>query len=121
MKLVKSEVYDVDAMAELLIHDGVPSDVKRLLRAYKKMKVNGNEVQVVYEYGKGLDSGRIYTQRGLGLQTFPSDVRAALAQKYYWDVDMVNSQPVILLAKCKEYGWLCPALEEYVQNRSHKL
>ena len=85
------------------------------------MKVNGNEVQVIYEYGKGLDCGRIYPQRMKGLQAFPSDVRAALASKYYWDVDMVNSQPVILLAKCKEFNWPHKYLEEYVLKRSIKL
>ena len=121
MKIVKTELYDVNAMAGLLNHDGVSSDVKRLLRSYKKMSENGNEVQVIYEHGKGLDCGRIYPQRMKGLQAFPSNIRSALAQKYYWDVDMVNSQPVILLAKCKEYGWSCTQLEDYVMNRASKL
>lgn len=124
LKVVKTEMYDVDAMESLLSHDGVNQDSKKLLKAYKRLRVNGNTVQVVYEYGKKVKSariGRLYPQRGLGLQNFPSDVRACLAQKYYWDVDMVNSQPVLLCQMAEKNGWRCDRLKEYVEKRSDKL
>lgn len=124
LKVVKTELYDVDAMESLLTHDGISQDVKKTLKAYKRIRADGNMVQVVYEYGKKVKSariGRLYPQRGLGLQNFPSDVRACLAQKYYWDIDMVNSQPVLLSQMAEKNGWKCDKLKDYVANRSDKL
>ena len=124
MKIVKMERYDVNAMEGLASHDGISVDVKKMLKAYRRMRTDGNMVQVVYEYGKklkALEMGRLYPQKGLGLQSFPSDVRAALASKYSHDIDAVNSQPVILVQLCKKNGWVCKELTEYVEKRSTKL
>lgn len=124
IKTVKTECFDVNMMDELASHDGISLDVKKLLKAYKKKRENGNEIQVVYEYGKTMKSiqkGRLYPQKGLGLQNFPSDVRSALASKYYNDIDMVNSQPVILHQLCEKNGWKCDKLKDYVENRSSHL
>lgn len=123
-RIVKTEMFDADMMFALSDHDGVPTDIKKILKAYRKRATDGNKVQVVYEFGsnwKGIQKGRIGPQKGLGLQTFRSDIRAALAAKYYWDVDIANAQPNILVALCKERGWKCDLLEEYTLNRSSKL
>lgn len=124
VKFVKQEYYDVDAMEELLKHTGVSKCNKMVLRAYKRKRVNGNCVQVVYEYGKTmkkLQKGRVHPQRSLGLQSFPSDIRGALAQKRYWNADFANSQPVILMQLCEKNGWKCDRLKEYVMNRASML
>lgn len=121
LKVVKREIFSIDALENLCTHDGVSVDVKKLLKAYKKNRTDGNHVMVVYEYGKELKAikkGRLYPQKGLGLQNFPSDVRGALAQNYYWDIDMVNSQPVILIQLAERNGWKCDELRDYVLNRS---
>jgi len=123
-KVVKREIYDVNAMIDLLNSDKIPQVVKKQLRDYKRNRTNGNYVTVIYEYGKSMrmiQKGRLYPQRGIGLQNFPSDVRAALAQPYYWDVDMVNSQPVILLHMAERNGWKCDHLRDYVLHRSQWL
>ena len=120
LKTVKRERFDVDAMANLLNSDKIPKTVKNQLRAYKRQRVDGNTVQVVYEYGKafkGFPFGRIYPQKGVGLQAFPSDIRACLAQLYYWDIDFVNAQPTILLHMCRVHGWAHTMLEDYVTHR----
>lgn len=124
LKVVKTEMFDVNAMEALLTHDGVSQDVKKLLKSYKRQRVNGNNVQVVYEFGKKVKSariGRLYPQKGLGLQNFPSDVRACLVKGYYWDIDMVNSQPALLCEMAQKNGWVCERLKEYVNKRSDKL
>jgi hypothetical protein len=122
-KAVKREQFDLNALNALVCHEGVGIDEKKMLRSYKKNRVNGNTVQVVYEYGKTLKStiGRLYPQRGIGLQNFPKSIRAALAAPYYHDIDMVNSQPVILVQMCAKNGWTCDYLSEYVLNRSKNL
>lgn len=120
-KIVKTELFDINMMENLASHDGISVDVKTLLKAYKKKREDGSKVQVIYEYGKNfkkLKLGRLYPQKGLGLQNFPSDVRSALAQKYYHDIDMVNSQPTILSQLCEKNGWACDHLKDYVDNRA---
>ena len=122
--VVKIELFDVDAMERLLTHDGISKDVKKRLQVYKRRRMDGNKVQIIYEYGKKVTHaklGRLYPQKGIGLQNFPSDIRACLAKKYYWDIDMVNSQPNILFQIAQKSGWRCLKLKEYVTNRSEKL
>ena len=124
LRIVKTEKFDINALASLLNHDGIDRETKNVLKAYKRMRQNGNVVQVVYEFGKELKQlqiGRMYPQKGIGLQNFPSDVRSALASTYGWDIDMVNSQPVILMQLCEQSGWTCTKLKEYVTNRASKL
>ena len=121
LKVVKQELFSIDALENLTAHDGVSADVKKMLKAYKKRRTDGNRVNVIYEYGKSMrtaQKGRLYPQKGMGLQNFPSDVRSALAQQYYWDVDMVNSQPVILIQMAERNGWKCDELRDYVEHRS---
>jgi hypothetical protein len=123
-KIVKLERFDINVMEALASHEGISSSVKLLLKSYKAKRQNGNVVQTIYEYGKSMKSlgkGRLYPQKGLGLQMFPHDVRNALAGSLYWDIDMVNSQPVILHQLCEKNGWKCDRLKEYVLNRSQYL
>ena len=115
-----TEIYDINAMESLLRHDGVSHDFKKRLRAYKKRTVNGNKVHVEYTHGKDwktIGIGRFYVMNSIGLQAFPKQIRACLAQKYYWDVDMRNAQPIILLEIAKREGWVCDTIKEFVDNR----
>lgn len=123
-RIVKEELFDADAMHGLSLHEGVPETIKKMLKAYRKRAEDGNKVRVVYEYGttmKELRQGRVQPHKGMGLASFRSDVRAALAAKYYIDIDMVNAQPVLLVQLCKKHGWVCERLEEYVAGRAEKL
>jgi hypothetical protein len=48
----------------------------------------------VYDYAKEYSAsqiGRVYALHSLGMQSFERDVRNALAQGMYWDIDMVNA------------------------------
>ena len=120
--ITKTEMFDADVMHGLSKHEGIPFDIKKLLKTYRKKAINGNRVPVSYMFGKNLLSyGRISPAGGLGLASLRSDIRSALAAKYYIDIDMANAQPVLLIQMCKQRGWLCPCLEDYVANRAHKL
>lgn len=45
------------------------------------------------------------------------EVRAHLAEAYYWDVDMANCQPRLFKQKLDQLGVACPLLETYVAQR----
>jgi hypothetical protein len=124
MALSKIELFDVDMLEQLLRHDGITKDVKDGLRKYKKRRANGNQVAIMYDYGKGirdLKKGRLYPQPHLGLSAFPSDVRAALAMKYYDEIDMENSQPVLLNQIAEKEKVDHSALDEFVLHRKQIL
>ena len=74
MKIVKVELYDIDLIDEILRDTNTFSktDLNRL-KTYKKHRLSGNQVQVVYHYGKGVEEyelGRLYTKDNIGLQAF---------------------------------------------------
>jgi hypothetical protein len=121
MPYTKSELFDVDAMEGLLRHEGVSEIVKATLRRYKKRSLNGNKVLIEYDYSEGVREyrmGRVYPAPFLGLATFPRDIRAALAAKYYDEIDCENSQPVLLVQIAKREGLVASALEEYTVKRN---
>lgn len=122
--IAKTERFDKDMLLALLKHDGISVQDKKNLKSYYKKRFDGNKVQIQYNYGKEwrkLKMGRISPDPYLGLAIFPSDIRACLAQKYYWDIDIVNAQPVILAQVAKRLGIDCPSLNEYVNNREQIL
>lgn len=124
MAITKEEIFDADMLELLLKHDGIKMDVKNSLRKYKKRRANANHVALSYDYGKGvrdLQKGRLYVQPWLGLSSLPSDVRAALGAKYYDEIDMENSQPVLLEQLADKLGVVHPALTEFIYSRANIL
>ena len=122
----KMEVFDVDFARELKGNPDVPKEDRDRLRRYMKKAVNGNHVKVTYKLGKAMRTanlplGRLCAVEGLGLQSFPRDLRSALAGRFYWDVDIVNAQPTLLLQYCERNGWECSALKRYVDTRDEVL
>lgn len=79
--------------------------------------------KVHYRYGAGYEAsegGRLIASTGY--QNWPRFLRALLGgPSLYWDVDIVNAQPVLLLQLAKEHGWAVPALSTYVANREETL
>jgi hypothetical protein len=45
------------------------------------------------------------------------DVRNALGEDFYHDIDMVNAQPVLLAQYCEQKGMACKAVSHYIANR----
>lgn len=116
----RCELFDVDILQKLVTKDGISHKDKLDLQRYKKRRINGNEVLVSYAFPKHYSTikmGRVYSTPRIGLEAFPKDIRAALAQKYYWDIDMVNAQPVLLCHLAKKMGVRCDALQEYCNRR----
>lgn len=118
--IVKTEIYDVEALNTLSRHDGVDKETKRILNKYKKKSEDGNKVKVNYlfpsKYSKE-QIGRVYAEKGLSLQNFRKDIRNALAAKYYWDLDICNAHCTFLLKICNDKGWKSPLLDNFVKQR----
>jgi hypothetical protein len=125
LKYVKTELYDPDVMDALLC-DTKSYSKKDLgaLGRYKKHRVQGNQSQVVYSFGNGCEEaqlGRLYAKGGLGLQSFPFDIRNPLIEKFYWDCDMENAHYNILAKLGEEWGVKVASIRQYIDNRDAEL
>lgn len=118
------EVFDIDNYRNLVLHDGVSQADKKLLRNYKKISRDGNKCLIRYVYGKkwdGIKFGDLYADKGIGLASFEKNIRACLAQKYYWDIDLANAHPCIIQNYCKQNGLACPMLDKFIIERKEIL
>ena len=119
---LRSEMFNADAMENLLRlpRGTIPSDTVKMLQRYKKRKTNGNTVLIQYDFSVGCRSikkGRLYPTPFLGLTVFPKEVRAALAQDLYSELDLKNCQPILFCQVAPKVDLECPAVNEYVANR----
>ncbi|KAI9091430.1 hypothetical protein DFS34DRAFT_670029 [Phlyctochytrium arcticum] len=91
----------------------------KLKRYQKECHVAKNQYHVEYTYSKYSinESGRLFCRNGLGLQSFPRDVRAYLCQEYYDDIDQVNSMPTIMAQTLEQADIIVPEFKEYVEDR----
>jgi len=121
--VVKEESIDVEFLNQLIANKEVASEDKAKLRAIKK-NLKGNKNGVTYKLGRNIKHeflGRLCAVKGVGLQSLSRNVRNALAQKYYWDIDVVNAQPTLLLQICEKEGWECEHLKAYNTQREELL
>lgn len=124
ISITKTEMFDVDFARWVVENKAIPKDDRAMVSRYLKNRVRGNEHDTTYKLGKlckGEFLGRFCAIRSESLQCFPRDIRNALAMKYYWDVDMINAQPTLLVQYCEKQGWVCDALKKYVAQREELL
>jgi len=116
----KTEEFDVD-FAQWIVENKDISKLERdAVRRLIKERVRGNRHETTYKLGKDVkheDLGRFHAVRGTGLQCLSRECRSALAQRYYWDVDMRNAQPTLLQQYAESRGWACPHLKQYNEHR----
>ena len=135
----KIEVFDINAARWLLESQNILTTYER--KVIKKMiggayftnigGVQYNAHTVYYSLGKSNWSmpdsydyesiGRFFPRLGVGMQGLRGEIRSILSRKLYWDIDMVNAHPVLLLQVCQKNGWKCDTLDYYVSNREKVL
>ena len=121
VSIMKTETFDADFAEWILKRPETTEDERKKVRRLLKEKVNGNKHETLYKLGKDIkcheNAGRLCAKGGVGLQCLPRDIRAAVAQKFYWDVDIRNAQPTLLEQFAIRKGWVCSALTRYNDNR----
>lgn len=94
-------------------------DALAMMKRYLKASVDGcvsNRFTQKYP-----DIGRFRPVNGLSLGLLPREIRASIAHKIYYDLDIVNAQPVLCLQFARAKGYKCDALAHYVENREKLL
>jgi hypothetical protein len=64
-----------------------------------------------------ISEGRFFAKGGLSQQSFCRDIRIAIADNHYIDLDMVNAHPVIMKKICETSGIDCKYLDKYIRKR----
>ena len=125
--IIKKERFDMDAYLWLMttgFEEGrITKEDKKHLKSWFSERKSGNEITTYYKTAstsKKYRFGRLQVQ-GQGLSRFSRDVRGALGAKYYWDLDMENSQPRLFVQFCDKYEWKCDAMRYYVEHRAEVL
>lgn len=113
--LILHEKVDTDILERLITAEGLSDKIKTQLKKYNSKRC-GDKVCVKYWHGERTPKkGRFFAE--LGLQGFKRNIRGALANKYYYDIDMENSAPRAILQYCERHNIDCPKLKEYVKGR----
>jgi len=122
-EIQKDELYDPRMLYYMLSIKNIPDDDMRKLKKFARGAKNGKK-KITYATYKGFGSrsiGRFVAKNESGLQSLPKNMRAALCQKYYWDFDIVNCHPTLLLHLCKQWGFESKYLHDYVEHRNQHL
>jgi len=84
------------------------------LVAYRK-KIVGGQIKVCYQPSSKQPDGRLYVEKGLGLQSIKRQIRQTITQ-HYNDYDMKAALPNILAWYSKKNGMECPNLEKVIND-----
>ena len=104
-----------------------PSEIEIDIEEYRALLftrlskyLNGvrNKKRAVYYSQTAEKKGRYF---GQGLQGILRQVRHSLVSEFYYDLDMSNAHPTLLLHHCKTQGYTCSNLEKFVMNRDEYL
>ena len=91
--------------------------IEKILKKTKSTK-SKNKVNIVpYYYNKKYNVGRVYPFKSLGLCAVRCEVRHTLAHEHYYDIDIENAHPSILLQIAQKENVVCNNLNLYVSNR----
>lgn len=142
----KCEVFDADKLAYILNNRAVyeaelnanPSKKARISNSLKFFKTcfgpdydafimaekylsMSKDGKIDIKYKQYNNKGRYHSVGGIGLQGMLREIRQAISNHRYVDIDMVNAHPVILRHLCKLRGIKTPYLKKYVKNRDEIL
>lgn len=112
------EKVDMDVLKLLISAEATPEEIRNQLKKYYAKRNGQNNIPVQYLFSKNLkDKGRLYAQNSLSLQMFSKEIRHCLSKGIYYDIDMVNAHPRLILQYCKKNNIEHGILEEYVTRR----
>lgn len=114
-KIEKNEIYSNE-----FLKNTYSTEREQLIKYRDKIKFNKSFVR--YDKVKKLNGfGRVFPYGSLGLFSFRKEIRGALANDYYYDIDISNAHPVLLLQICINNDIECKYLSKYVKDRNKYL
>ena len=138
VEVEKEERFDPEVMrilrkgiAPCLLDEPTAENIRKyhaVLHKYYGSKTGNAVKKVRYIMGAkteegqvGFPYGRIYAEGAIGLQALPRRIRSALAQKYYYDVDMEAAHFYLAVGVMRKANLLHTHTLDYIQNRKAHL
>jgi len=124
--IIKYQQWDSTVMAAIWEKRGTlePGQLANIKALYDNAKQHNRLNMSTYTYFYSKNSsiskagyGRLYAVEKGSLERIEKTLRHSLCAKIYWDVDMVNAQPTILLQIAKKRGLNLSLLSKYVSHR----
>ena len=127
MAIIKREKVDTERLNFLRNNPDVPKHIKKMLTEWSKLIKEGCWADIPYVLGKGVKDaegvalGRMNAKGGIGLQSFPRDIRNALGERLYWDIDIASAHPTICRELCRRLGMPTTHQDDLLAHRSERL
>lgn len=116
----KAETKDMFWVRDDLVHGTDKRDWNSyiiFLKKFLRQVVQADGVMTKeYKFAENQSAGRIYVKGG-GIQSLQKKLRNYLCGEYYYDFDIVNCHPRLLLYLCYKHQIPCTYLEQYIQDR----
>jgi hypothetical protein len=112
LEKLQSEDLEIRSKAQAIIHT---VDLARSLGGYLPVQYYQDSIQE--GFGRMKAMVMVDGTNAVPFMRMQREVRGHLAYKSYWDVDMVNCQPTLLLQRLEVMDIPAPLLQRYVQNR----
>jgi hypothetical protein len=106
-----------DHKVEIIYYENEKNHLTTILHSLTR----DNTSIISYSGGKDTEYGRVYSKRSLSLGTIRREIRHFLCKETYWDIDIVNCHPNLLVGICKSMGIHTHFLNEYVTKREKYL
>ena len=122
--LIKKEEFDDQDIKAIISDPHFDKSDRDKLVKYFKHRSNNGEILVNYMFGEGCELkqiGRLYPRFGMGLQGFRKEIRNAIVESFYWEIDIENCHYNIARKLCKQYDIECPRIERYCAHRNEVL
>lgn len=88
------------------------------LKASKPINDKHSCISVTYNKSKNSNGyGRMFSHRGLSLQSLPREIRHTISNELYVDIDIVNCHPNLLIQYAEKNNLRCKYIKLYSDNR----
>lgn len=99
------------------LHGGDEEKEAIFTRMRKYYLTSGTSNKVLVKYTRKHNRGRQFAIGGLSLQSIPREIRGTIASEYYYDIDMVNAHPNIIMQLVKNHSMHMSSLTTYITAR----
>lgn len=116
------EIINIENLTKMLKANKVDPDSLTSLKKLKQQLKNSNQHTVKFtlvknKYSKQPQPGRLYPDKPCSLQNFKKNIRKALANHTYKDIDVVNCHFTLFHQLCKKLDLPTEHIQRYVTDR----
>jgi P4 family phage/plasmid primase-like protien len=125
---LKLIIDNLDKLGDIQVYDHVANkymdkegSLTFLRNYYARVNEDGTHKVTYRQTKKSGGHGRYYPEGGYGLGCLPRAIRNTIAGDYYYDIDLKNCHPTLMVYLCERNGIQCDEVKGYLVNREKVL